>query len=407
MASFNRRESAEWAQGVEAAADKLQVSVDKALADGAARGFPAPPGETLGLILAMGQETKEQLVQVNGKIYDERRAILFSEEEFALKVLVKVATLGMELYREELFNALSLEQAEVQARVQRGQADIKRLNSETEARQGAIIRDHAAAQEQIAVLKEQLVAAQAATLPYETLLVKAQLVAAEKKLEIIGSIYQVVAAEQLELVAENRRRAALQDLLAAQQVLVAIKREMVPFYVEKAQAEEDLAAAIIQEIPIKEALERLGYDRLDLKTASEYVGHLERDAQEQVELARAALTRATVVTRFLQTQSRELLLEHTNKVQKEILAKKLALEKEETKYQLDTRLSREAILVNDSVQLKTRDIANLNAELACLIQNLGARGGDEASKVAASGNTTAFHHVVTDFSRHIRSGSVS
>lgn len=405
--SFNRRESGEWAQGVEAAADKLQVSVDKALADGAARGFPAPPGETLGLILAMGQETKEQLVQGNGKIYDARRAVLFSEDEFAMKVVVKLATLGMELYREELFNALSLEQAEVQALMQRGQADIRRLNAETEARQGAIIRDHAAAQEQIASLKEQLVAAQAATLPYETLLVKAQLAAAEKKLEIIDSIYQVVAAEQLELVAEQRRLAALQDLLAAQQVLVAIKREMVPFYVEKAHAEEDLAAAITQEIPIKEALIRLGYDQLDLKTAGEYVGHLERDAQEQVELARAALTRATVTTRFLQTQSREFLLAYTNKIQKEILAKKLDLEKEETKYQLDTRLSRETILVKDSVQLKTREIANLNAELASLIQNIGSRGGDEAGKVSASGNTSAFHRVNTEFFRTIRSGSIA
>ena len=405
--SYNRRESAEWAQGVEAATDKLQLTVDKALNDSAGRGFAVPPGETLGLVLALNQETKDKLVEVNGKIYDGRRAVLFTEDEFALKMLVKAATLGMELYREQIFNALALEQAEVQAKMQRGQADVKTLNSKTEARQAAIIRDKAAVQEQIAGLKTQLVDAEMATLPFETLLVQAQLATAEKKLEIIASINEVVAAEQVELVAERRRLASLETLLAAQQVLLAIKREMVPYQIEKAQAEGDLAVAIVQEIPVKEAIERLGYGRLDLKTASEYVGHLERDAQEQVELARETLTRAQEATRFLQTQSRELLIDYTNKIQKEILTKKLLLEEEETKYQLDTHLAREVIRISESIKVKRAELADLGAELANLVHNIEARGAAEADRAAASANTYSTHRVNTTFQRTIRSGGIA
>ena len=68
--TYNQRESAEWALGVDAEAEKLLSGVDKALADGAARGFPAPPGDTLEAILMAGQDAKGKLAEVNGKIHD-------------------------------------------------------------------------------------------------------------------------------------------------------------------------------------------------------------------------------------------------------------------------------------------------------------------------------------------------
>ena len=80
MSTFNSRESAEWSLAVDAEAEKLLTGVDKALADGAARGFPSPPGETLAAILAAGQDTKGRLATVDGKIYDTRREVLSSSK---------------------------------------------------------------------------------------------------------------------------------------------------------------------------------------------------------------------------------------------------------------------------------------------------------------------------------------
>ncbi len=309
--SFDKLESAKWTIGVEKENAKLLNTIEKALNDSAARGFCEPPGENLEMILMASQEAKEALVAINGEIYQDRRSIIFSEYEFSLKIMIRVLTLGMELYRENIFNALSIEQSEVQAAFRRGEADIKRLNSDTERRQIAIIRDRATAQDQIAILKAQLVVAQQGTLPYESALVAAELHTAEMKLQIIQSIYQIIAAMKVELVAEQRKVVALQDLLAAEQVLLTVKQAMVPFYLEKATAEEKLAAAETANMPIQEALIKLGFARLDLATAGQYVDHILRQAEENVKLANASYIQVEEANRVTRMQNEITLDQHS------------------------------------------------------------------------------------------------
>ena len=162
--AYPRDESAKFAQAASQVMGQYEEAKDKILTADAARGFAAPSGDTLSEILAAGQAAKGKLTEINGKIYEERRGILFQQEEFAMKVLVQVAKLAMELYREELMNALAIEQADAAALRDRGGADVERMNSEVDARQVAIIRDRAEAERRITTLKEQLVAAEPTTL---------------------------------------------------------------------------------------------------------------------------------------------------------------------------------------------------------------------------------------------------
>ena len=317
--------------------------MDKALADGAARGFPSPPGETLADILAAGQETKGKLAGVNGKIYDTRREVLFQQDEFALSVLVKLAKLAMELYREQIFNALALEQSQVEAQKETSRADVDRLNAETELRQRAIIQNRAEAERQIIVYKQQLADAETTTLTAETILIQAQLATAEKRLEIITSIYQVLAAEELVLAAERRRAASLSQVLEAELIVAGVKKEMIPFYIQKAEAREELAQAITQEIPITEALIRLGYDRIDLKTTEEYAGHLDREQKEELELLREQLIRANTALEMTRVQSRRQLTEYRNAVQAQIINKRKDLQMNEIDFKLTSSLARAII----------------------------------------------------------------
>lgn len=385
--SFNRREAAEWALGVDAEAEKLLANVDKALADGAARGFPAPPGDTLADILALGQDTKGKLVEVDGKIHDTRRGVLFQEQEFALNVLVKLAKLSMEVYRAEIFDALAIEEEEVKALRETSRADVDRLNAETELRQRAIIQNRAEVERRIIIYKAQLVEAETTTLTAETVLVQAQLATAEKKLQIIDSIYQVLAAEQLVLAAEQRRAASLQKVLTAELIVAGVKKEMVPFYIQKAEAREQLAQAIIQEIPITEALLRLGYDRIDLKTTEEYAGHLEREQQEELELLREQFIRADTTMELTQLQNRRLLLEYRNYIQAQIMEQRKALQEDEVSFRLSTGLAREKIGVNNEVAVTKHEIANLTAELISILSNMESRAQDQADTVHASAFT--------------------
>lgn len=398
MTDFNRTESARWAQENQKVIGELHAGVDKVLAEAASRGFSAAPGETLAAILGTGQAAKDKLAEGNAKIYDDRRKILFEQDEFAMKVVVQVAKLSMELYREELINALAIEQEENQALKQRGLADVERMNSEVDARQVAIIRDRAEMERRITVLKEALVAAERTTMVSERALIMAQLATAEKKLEIIDSIYQVLAAEELVLAAENRRAATLTVLLAAQRIVADIKKAMVPFYIEKAKAREDLAEAVTQEIPIRKAIKELGYDRIAVKTAEETSNHQVREAEETVELARLSWTKANKATELARTQSRRLLQEYANVVRAEILAKKKSLEMDGIDLRLTTSLARQAIGVNDDVAISDHEIVNLTAELSSILSNLSGRASDEASKVAASASQiskTATTHLIS------------
>jgi len=281
-------------------------------------------------------------------------------------------------------NALALEQAENTALRDRGLADVIRMNAEVDTRQVAIIRDRAEIEARINVYKQQLVDAEAGTLVYERALITAQLATAEKKLEIIDSIYQVLAAEELVLAAENRRAATLEILLAAQEVVAQVKKEMVPFYIEKAQARKDLAVAIEKEIPIREAIENLGYDRITLENRKEDAAHQVRVGEEELELARLLWNQANKATELARTQSRRLLQEYANIVRASILDKKKDLEKDEIEFKLSSSLARQAIGINNDVSLANHEVSNLTTELASILSNLSHRAQDEADKVDAS-----------------------
>ena len=402
--SYNQRESAEWAIAVDAEAGKLLAGANKALADGAARGFPSPPGDTLATLLAIGQDSKGKLAEIDGKIYDTRRGILFQKQEYFLSVLVRLAKLAMELYRAQIFDALAIEEEQVKAQRETSRADVERRNAETELRQRAIIQQRAEAEHRIIVYRQQLVAEETTTLTAEAILINAQLATAEKKLEIIASIYQVLAAEELVLAAEQRRAASLTKVLAAELIVAGVKKEMVPFYIQKATAREELAAAIIAEIPITEALVKLGYDRINLKTTEEYAGHLEREQQEELELLREQFVRANTAMELIKLQNHRLLLEYRNEIQAQILEQRKGLQEDEVSFRLSTGLAREKIGVDNEVAVTHHEIGNLTQELISVLKNLGNRATSEAQKVSASANRVSIEDFTNLTSRKIQEG---
>jgi hypothetical protein len=382
---FNRLESAKFAIAADETLTKLTDGVEKALAEDAGRGFPAPGGDTLAAILAAGQEAKGKLGELNAKIYEERRGLIFQSEEFEMGFIVKVSRLAMELYREEIFNALALEQAEADALRETNRADVARMNTETEKRTVAIMQNRAEAERRITIYKQALVTAETTTLGAEATLIQAQLSTAEKKLEIIDSIYRVLAAEQLVLAAEQRRADSLTKVLAAEQLVAAIKKEMIPFYVSKAEARQELAEATQAEIPVLKAIEELGYDRIALKDAQEGFQHQEREADLDLIMAQESYTRANSAAEIARQQSRRLLREYANQIQGLILDQKKELQKSEVDFKLDTGLAREAIGVNNEVAVVGHERGNILTELSSLLVNMESRALDQNLTVKASG----------------------
>jgi len=399
----NKQESGRFAILADQELSKLSDGVDKALGEAAGRGFAMPPGNTLEAILAAGQDTKGKLTEGLGKIYDDRRGVLFQEIEFEMKIIVALAKLGMELYREELLNALAVEQQEAEQLRDQGKADVERMNAETDKRQVAIIRDRAEMEGRITVYKAQLVSAEIATLPYEEALINAQLATAEKKLEIIDSIYKVLAAEELVLAAEQRRAVSLELVLEAHLELAGIKREMIPFYLQKADARLVLADAITREIPITKALVELGYDRINLKDAEEAAKHLESGGQLELELAKEAWVRANKATEIAKAQSRRLLQEYANVIKAEILGKKKSLEMDGVSFKLNTSLARTGMEITDNVQLAGAERMNITQETTSMVAGLSDRGAAQAASVRSEAyktiGTTTFQTIQRSISK--------
>jgi hypothetical protein len=403
--SFNRHESAVWQQESDKIVGELHSGVEKALSEAASRGFAAAPGDTLKAILEAGQTAKGKLVESNGKLYEARRKVLFEVDTFQMEMIVKLAKLGMQLYAAELIFALELENAANTALRDQGNADVIRMSAEVDLRQRAIIQARAEAERRVVVLKAALVVAEEGTLPYETALIDAQIKTAEEKLRIIDYLYQVIAAQELELEAENRRAATLEVLLAAELVVADIKKAMIPFYISKAGARVQLAAAITADIPVQKAIVELGYDKIDLENRKEFAAHLLRLAENELELAKLGWTRANSVLTFTQLQSRRLLQEYENVIQTEVLALKKSLAEDGVDLRLSSSLARTAIGVNDDVEVQTAELANTTTELAAIISGLANRAGSQAQAILSGLQRNTINDTTTLLSRKIVHGA--
>jgi len=401
MTSHNLTESAVWQQESDKIVGELHSGVDKALSEAASRGYAAAPGDTLKAILEASQTAKGKLVESNGKLYEARRKVLFDVDTFQMELIVKLSKLGMQLYAAELINALVLEDAANTALRDKGNADVTRMSAEVDLRQRAIIQNRAEAERRVTVLKASLVAAEEKTLPFETALIDAQIKTAKEKLKIIDALYQVIAAQELELAAENRRAETLTTLLAAEQVVAEVKRAMIPFYIEKAGAQVQLAGAITAEIPIQKAIVELGYDRIDLENRKEFATHLLRLAENELELAKLGWTRANSTLTFTQIQSRRLLQEYGNTIQAQVLALKESLAEDGVDLRLSSSLARTAIGVNNDVQVQTAELGNMTKELQAVINVLPARGSAQAAAIYSGKHTSSHTTSIDNLTREI------
>jgi hypothetical protein len=404
--TYNRTESAKWAIESQKILGELQGGVDKALTESAGRGFPAAPGDTLAAILFATQSAKTKLTEANGKIYDDRRGVIFQEEEFDMKLIVQWAKLGMELYRSELLNALEVEQAQNLALRDKGLADVQRLTAEVEARQEAIIRGRAEAERQVIGYKTLLALAERETLESEVDLANAQLATATKKLEIIDSLYQVLAAEELVLAAERLRIAAEERVLTAKEDLASVRTSMVPYYEEKAAAKLSLADTVTAEMPDKIALENLGYDRAALKVATGEVDHGIRMAELELEVARQAYQRANVATDIARARSQTVVAGFNNTAHEEINALRQAAGLTNIDTRIANQLGHATIEYDNTLALTNHERENITAELLTILQNINSRATSEAGKVTASASTSRFTTSVNLLQRRIVEGTL-
>ena len=127
MGTFNSHESNKFAEAAVAAGQEYLVDRDKILSDGASRGFPLVPGESLSALIQAGLKARQKLTEMAGKIYDEERARILELSDFNLKLIVETTKIAMLSYR----NALKRYSEEVEHEL-RGQEINHELLAEQE-----------------------------------------------------------------------------------------------------------------------------------------------------------------------------------------------------------------------------------------------------------------------------------
>ena len=330
-------EAGKFGRLVDQAAGDYRDKRAKALNEAAARGFPAPPGETLETIIFLGQETKERLTEGNAELYGDLVGKAYAETETDQKVIVGFARLDLEAYRARLKNLVDLQRAEDDHDLSRYRARLEIAKSDIEKRQAAIIEEKARIEHEVNYWRKLAIQAEGIALNAELALVNEKVVTAQARLAIIPELYKLIEAEKVVLEQERRRAVALELVLVAEKELAEIKKTLIPLMKEKAGARLDQAEAIEHEAEIKEALERLGFRRLALKEAQEVAEHRIRQAEQDFEEAKLAYVRADRATELARNRARIEHQEYHNKVQDAVIVRNTALDRLKKRWEVDQK----------------------------------------------------------------------
>lgn len=366
-------EAAKWAQAVDMEARKLRGLITGAKTQAAAAGYANMPGPAQAEVTEATITTKIALTQVNGKLYAEGVAVNEKADEVDEKVAFGFARLDMEAYRARLDNALDVQRAQDDHDVQVERARVDRLRSEIDLAQVAMIEEKADIEHAVSLWKLASIAAEDDALTAEVELANERLRTAQAKFEIIDYLQQVIEAEQLVLVAEKKRAGYLEALVAAEKLVIEAKKGLIPLHKQKSTARTDQAAAVKAEAGWREAIEKLGYERIKVKRSEDEATHQINQAEKSFEDARLSYLRAERTTEVLKASLRSIVMAYQNIVRGKVIDSRIATDTSERLF----RISYQSLLRQFEIN---SDVTNLDVLLALAM----AEGSQRVSLISST-----------------------
>jgi hypothetical protein len=392
---YEKDEQAKWAKAVEDSAASYLKAVDEGLDKDAARGLCAPCGDTMMMVLDTAHEAKGKIVEAVGEIFQKQNERIIQMDEVDTKLMLAEVKLEMEYVRAQLVNLLDIETAQMESKVSMEKADIERRQSQIEMRQAALITMKADLEHEVNIYKKQAIAAEGITLDARVMLAQAQLETATEKLKIIDAIYEQIAAEELVLVAEQRKAAALAVVIEAERRLVAIKQDMIPMQFAKAEAREEQADAITAEASWNTKIVKLGYDKNSLVESQETAEEKIREAENDYHTAQLAYTRAQEATNIMRHYSHVKMKQTATSIRHDAIDANLALETQRT----DLKFGKEVWQLEKEYQINFMErVAHLK-QLAITAKDQEKTTRAEATKAQTRLNTH-------EWGRRIKKGSI-
>lgn len=332
--NYERDEQAKWAKAVEENSAAYLKATDEGLDKDASRGLYAPAGDTMMLVLNTAHEAKGKIVEALGEIYQKQNERIIQMDEVDKKLLVAYAKMEVEMVKVQLMNLLELETAQMDANLTIQKVDIERRISDLDKRQAVLITLKADIEHEVNIYKAMAIEAEGLTLDARVALAQAQLATATEKLKIIDAIRMQIDAEELVLIAEQRKAAALALVLEAQERLIAIKQDMIPMQEEKAKARSAQADAITDESAWNKKIVELGYVKNDLELSQESAEERIREAENVYQTAVLALTRAQEATNIMRHRSQVTMKTNATDIRRQAIEAGLILDEKKTDLQI-------------------------------------------------------------------------
>lgn len=333
---FQKDEAAQWGKAIADAQEGFQAKVT-AINEAAARGFYALPGDAAEALQVINAKIQAKINEANAKIYEVESMRTLQDEELTLNLDLAMLKADLDIYKSTQQNLYELEEATAEHGIQMSKTDIEFLLSEIEANQVRLIQMKADLEFDISGYRLRVVNAELVTLAAERQLSLEKYATAQEKLKIIDELYKLIDAEQLVVVAERQKMVALDKVIVAETAVAAIKKAMVPLYLDKAAAKEFLAAAITEDAKIQRDILLLGYDKIAMKDAEQTADETLRQAEITWETAHNEFVQASLATELARIKARIALMQHSTDIKESVLGYDL----EAAKKRIDLRIGKE------------------------------------------------------------------
>ena len=264
---FEYAEHNKWSKEKAAIMQRYDSEAQTLLTSAAARGFNQLPLATLKDVLDLDEVTKRTLTEANGKLYNEQVGVIFQQDEFLLRLAVSYEKLVVAKYIQDLLNILSLEKAEMDEQFKRDMAYVKRLEADVNRRNYDLIIGRADIQSVLIDYETREQEARRLGMDKELELIAAQIETLEEKLRMIPWLQELITKERAIITLERERAVILQAIILLKRQIADVKEEMIPLYLDKTDATNQLSAATTEEVQWKEALIELGFEKVLLSDA--------------------------------------------------------------------------------------------------------------------------------------------
>jgi len=373
------REQAQWRIGKTPIIGKYIADHKKLLDEIAGRGFLNLPGYAYDAENQLELAAKMGLSELNYKIMHETIERELKQAGIDYNVDYADAAMAWELEKQGLLSAWDHELAGIKQGMATEEEVLARLALEVDARQVVYIAAKSAIDLEMEGYRKTLADLDAATAPYEVQLANAKLLTAQKKLELLPIIEEIIVKEGELIVLEAGKTDYYRQLIDAEREVAEKKQTLVPGLTQLATAIQRHAALMPTQIAIEQ-------DIADEKTAQ---------AQAKVEIAENDVER---MAKEIETATKDIEI---NEAKRDLADKKFDNEQDlivietdkETEYQDHLNESFNTVQ-NDERSTQSKILADKETIHSTVNETRrdSAQRITEAQKAAESSSTAADIH---------------